>query len=55
MAKIEDMVNPICRKIGWRTDVDLDDLIVESNLQVNSKSKLNKFDLWKIVIATNKK
>ncbi len=55
MAKIEDMVNPICRKIGWRTDVDLESLIIESNLQVDMKYKLNKFDLWKIVLATNNK
>lgn len=55
MAKIEDMVNPICRKIGWRTDVDLDYLISESNLLVNSKYKMNKFDLWKVVIAVNNK
>lgn len=55
MAKIEDLVNPICRKIGWRTDVDLDSLIVESNLQVNSRYKMNKFDLWKVVLAVNNK
>lgn len=55
MAKFEDWVNPICRKIGWRTDLDLDDLIYESNLHVNSKYKMNKFDLWKVVMATNNK
>ncbi|HJP18137.1 MAG TPA: methyltransferase domain-containing protein [Nitrospinota bacterium] len=55
MAKIEDMVNPICRKIGWRTDVDLDYLISESNLLVNSKYKMTKFDLWKVVMAVNNK
>jgi len=55
MAKIEEIFNPICRKIGWRTDVDLDSLIIDSNLQVDMKYKLNKFDLWKIVLATNNK
>lgn len=55
MAKIEDLVNPICRKIGWRTDIDLDNLIVESNLQVNSRYKMKKFDLWKVVLAVNNK
>jgi phosphatidylethanolamine/phosphatidyl-N-methylethanolamine N-methyltransferase len=55
MARIEDMVNPICRKIGWRTDLDLDHLISESNLLVNSKYKMNKFDLWKVVMAVNNK
>tara|TARA_Y100000031_G_C8123665_1_gene339428 strand:+ start:228 stop:845 length:618 start_codon:yes stop_codon:yes gene_type:complete len=55
VAKIEDMVNPICRKIGWRTDLDLDYLISESNLLVNSKYKMNKFDLWKVVMAINNK
>lgn len=55
MAKIEDLVNPICCKIGWRTDVDLDSLITKSNLNVNSKYKMNKIDLWKVVMATNDK
>ena len=55
VAKIEDMVDPICRKIGWRTDLDLDYLISESNLLVNSKYKMNKFDLWKVVMAVNNK
>ena len=55
MAKIEDLVNPICRKIGWRTDLDLDHLISESNLLVNSKYTMSKFDLWKVVMAVNNK
>ncbi len=55
VAKIEDIANPICRKIGWRTDLDLDYLISESDLLVNSKHTLNKFDLWKVIIAKNNK
>ena len=55
MAKIEAMVNPICRKIGWRTDLDFDYLISESNLLVNYEYKMNKFDLWKVVMAVNNK
>lgn len=55
MAKFEDLVNPLCRKIGWRTDLDLDYLISESNLNVNSNYKMNKFDLWNVVMATNNK
>lgn len=55
MAKLEDWVNPLCCKIGWRTDLDLDYLIDESNLHVNGRYKMNKFDLWKVVMATNNK
>lgn len=55
MAKIEDLVNPICCKMGWRSDLDLDDLIQESNLQVNYKYKMNKIDLWNVVMANNNK
>lgn len=55
MAKFEDWVNPLCCKMGWRTDLDLDSLIYESNLHVNYKYKINKFDLWKVLMATNNK
>ncbi|MGH8058649.1 MAG: class I SAM-dependent methyltransferase, partial [Candidatus Entotheonellia bacterium] len=51
VAKLEEWVSPICTKLGWHSDVDLDDLIVRAHLQVDEKSQLNKLDLWKVVYA----
>jgi hypothetical protein len=51
MAKFEECVSPICTRLGWHSDVDLEDLISRAHLQVDEKSQLNKIDLWKVVYA----
>jgi phosphatidylethanolamine/phosphatidyl-N-methylethanolamine N-methyltransferase len=51
MAKFEEWVSPICTRLGWHSDVDLEDLISRAHLQVDEKSQLNKIDLWKVVYA----
>ena len=55
IAKVEEYINPICCKIGWRSDLSLDDLIDSADLEVNYKYKLKKYDLWKVVFAVNNK
>ena len=55
IAKMENMCDPFFRKLGWRMDMSLEDLISETDLKVNKTLKLNKIDLWKIVHASNNK
>jgi len=55
IAKIEEYINPICCKIGWRSDLSLDDLIDSADLEVDQRYKLKKFDLWNVVFANNNK
>jgi phosphatidylethanolamine/phosphatidyl-N-methylethanolamine N-methyltransferase len=55
VAKIEEFINPICCKIGWRSDLSLDELVSNADLEINYKYKLKKFDLWKVVFAVNNK
>ena len=55
IAMGEDMVDPLCRKLGWRNTLALDELAKEAGLQVNSCIKMRKFDPWTIVFATNVK
>ncbi len=52
---VEKKCDPFFRKLGWRLDMSLEDLVAESNLDVIRTSKLNKIDLWKIVHASNNK
>lgn len=51
VAKVEEWVAPLCRRLGWHSDVDLEDLVARAHLAVDSKYQLNKIDLWKVVYA----
>ncbi|MBF0171170.1 MAG: methyltransferase domain-containing protein [Nitrospinae bacterium] len=55
IGMVEKKCDPFFRKLGWRMDMSLEDLIATSNLDVIRTSKLNKIDLWKIVHASNNK
>jgi len=55
MAKIEEKLCPLFRKIGWRSDLDLNHLIRETSLEVRDNYKLKPFDLWQFVFAVNNK
>lgn len=51
VAKFEEWVSPICMRLGWHSDVDLEDLVARAHLEVDAKSQLSKIDLWKVVYA----
>lgn len=53
IARTEELIDPLCRKLGWRTTVGLSDLLDEVGLQANSCFRMKKFDPWSIVFATN--
>lgn len=55
IGSIETMINPLCSRLGWRTDVVLEQLIEDADLKVVNKYKWKKIDLWNIVIAENNK
>ncbi|HWP35827.1 MAG TPA: methyltransferase domain-containing protein [Thermodesulfobacteriota bacterium] len=55
LARLEAYLNPITRRIGWRTDLDLDSLVREGQIDVDFEYKLKRADLWKVVVAVNSK
>jgi len=55
MAGMEKIFNPVSKKIGWRSDLCLDEFIEKANLKVDRKYKLKKTDLWHVIFATNNK
>jgi phosphatidylethanolamine/phosphatidyl-N-methylethanolamine N-methyltransferase len=55
VAKVEEILCPLTRWIGWRSDLDLDLLIQETRLEVRDNYKLRPFDLWRFVFAVNNK
>ncbi|MBI4665049.1 MAG: class I SAM-dependent methyltransferase [Nitrospinae bacterium] len=55
IAKMENFCDPFFRKLGWRMDMSLEDLVAATNLQVYQTRKLKKLDLWQVVHAYNNK
>lgn len=52
---VEKLINPVCKKIGWRSDLCLKEFINRSGLNVRQKYMLKKLDFWHILFATNEK
>ena len=55
VAKIEKIVSPICTKLGWRSDLSLQDLLHHTGVTVDYRYKLTTPDIWETVVFTNKK
>lgn len=51
----EKIINPVCKKIGWRSDLCLNEFIDRSGLKVKRKYTLKKLDFWHILFTTNDK
>ena len=55
MARLESWASPLCTKIGWHSDLALDYLVQQANLQIERMYSLSKIDLWKVIYAANNK
>lgn len=55
VAAIEKLVCPICTKLGWRSDLPLQELVEKTGLKVDYRYKLTTPDLWETVVITNTK
>lgn len=55
IARIEKWLSPLCKKIGWRSDLALEYLVHYAGLNVQHKYSLNKIDLWKVIYVSNNK
>jgi len=55
LAMIEKWACPVCTKLGWRTDLPLQDLIRRTGMEIDYRFKLESIDLWETVVMTNTK
>ncbi|MCK4738843.1 MAG: methyltransferase domain-containing protein [Deltaproteobacteria bacterium] len=53
VARFEKIIDPISRKIGWRSDFCVDEFISLSGLKIDKILKLKKVDFWQLIFATN--
>jgi phosphatidylethanolamine/phosphatidyl-N-methylethanolamine N-methyltransferase len=55
IAMFEKWLCPLCTRLGWRSDLALQDLIRRTGVQVDYRYKLENIDLWETVVITNVK
>jgi phosphatidylethanolamine/phosphatidyl-N-methylethanolamine N-methyltransferase len=55
LALVEKWLCPLCTKLGWRSDLALNDLIKRTGVEVDYRYKLVSIDLWDTVVITNNK
>ncbi|MFA9476867.1 class I SAM-dependent methyltransferase [Phycisphaerales bacterium AB-hyl4] len=54
VALVEKVVNPICVKVGWRSDLSLEEALEGVDLKVLYRFKMSLVDLWQIVVLTDR-
>jgi phosphatidylethanolamine/phosphatidyl-N-methylethanolamine N-methyltransferase len=55
IAMLEKWACPLCTKLGWRSDLALQDLIRHTGLEIDYRFKLESIDLWETVVINNNK
>src|SRR4051794_11615449 len=55
IALIEKWLCPLCTKLGWRSDLPLQDLVRRTGVEVDYRYKLENIDLWETVVLSNNK
>ena len=55
IALFEKWLCPLCTKLGWRSDLALQDLVRRTGVEVDYRYKLESIDLWETVVITNNK
>src|SRR5205814_1367786 len=55
IAMVEKWLCPLCTKLGWRSDLPLNDLVRRTGMQVDYRFKLDSIDLWETVVINNDK
>ena len=51
MALLEKLVCPICRQLGWRSDLSLEELVRDTGLLVEKCFRNSSVDVWETVFA----
>jgi len=55
LAMVEKWLCPLCTKLGWRSDLALQDLVRRTGVEVDYRYKLESIDLWETVVMSNNK
>ncbi len=51
----EDLVSPLCTRLGWKSNLPLDPLLEEVGLTPDLTTKVNLFNGWRLLKCVNRK
>jgi phosphatidylethanolamine/phosphatidyl-N-methylethanolamine N-methyltransferase len=52
---LEDLVAPVCTRLGWKSNLALGPLLREVGLTAEFTARVNLFDGWRLVFCVNRK
>ena len=55
MGRLEDMVAPVCTRLGWKSNLPLEPLLREVGLTPEISAKVNLFNGWRLIKCVNRK
>ena len=55
IAAVEKAISPLCKHLGFRTDLTLDQVLAGTSLHVTKKEKVNPLRFWHLVECVNRK
>jgi phosphatidylethanolamine/phosphatidyl-N-methylethanolamine N-methyltransferase len=55
IAAVEKVISPLCKQLGWRTDLSLPMVLDGTHLTVIHKQKVNPLRFWHLVKCVNQK
>ena len=51
LGGFEDAVTPVTQRLGWRSDISLDELVARTGLEILEQFQISRRDLWRVVVA----
>jgi phosphatidylethanolamine/phosphatidyl-N-methylethanolamine N-methyltransferase len=55
MSGLEDLVAPVCTRLGWKSNLPLDPLLDQVGLKPEILTKVNLFNGWRLIRCVNHK
>lgn len=52
---IEDLLAPVCTRLGWKSNLSLTPLLAEVGLAAEEVCKVNLFNGWRLIVCVNRK
>lgn len=51
MGSFEQAMTPVTQRLGWRSDLSLDELVKATGLELLDTFQISRRDLWRVVVA----
>ena len=55
VGRIEDLVAPVCTRLGWKSNLLLEPLLARVGLEPEISAKVNLFNGWRLIKCMNRK